>query len=134
MFDRELPQCVFARNAGASPEGQLDDDTIKLAQEPPIPRAIAPAVEDEEPASAEKGATPPLFMFSQQPTRERPRRARLLSRKRARDGEPKGAGKRANPALAKRARTGGSSEEKQQQPEKEGGASSPAAQHAKEIE
>ena len=40
----------------------------------------------------------------------------------------------ANPAFAKRPRTGGGCAEKQQQPEMEGGASSPAAQRAKEIE
>ena len=132
VFDHELPQCVFVRNVGMSPEGQLDGDTIKLAQELPIPHAITPAVEDEEPAPVEKGTTPPLFMFSQQPMCECPRCTRLLSRKRAGDGETEGAGKTANPAFAKRPRTGGSYAEKQQQPELEGGASSPATQHAKE--
>ena len=42
------------------------------------------------------------------------------------------AGKTANPAFAKRPRTGGSYAEKQQQPELEGGTSSPATQHAME--
>ena len=73
LFDHELPQCVFVRNVGMSPEGQLDDDTVNLAQELPVPHAVTPAVEDEEPAPVEKGTTPPLFMFSQQPICECPR-------------------------------------------------------------
>ena len=109
LFDHELPQCVFVRSVGMSPEGQLDDDTVNLAQELPIPHAVTPAVEDEVPAPVEKGTTPPLFMFSQQPICECPRCVRLLSRKRPRDGEPAGLGQAAHSASAKRAKTGTSS-------------------------
>jgi len=133
LFDHELPQCVFVRNVGMSPEGQLDDDTVNLAQELPIPHAVTPAVEDEETAPVEKGTTPPLFMFSQQPMCECPECTRLLLRKRPRDGEPKGLGRVVNLTPAKRARSGNGSSEEQQQPEEDGGTSSPANSTPKVI-
>ena len=132
LFDRELPQRVFIRDAGMSPEGQLDGDTVNLAQELPIPRAVTPAAEDEEPAPVEKGTAPPLFMFSQQPICERPRRVHLLSRKRSREDKPAGLGQAAEGAPAKRSRTGSSSSNgtRRQRPDGSGGTSSPAEQHA----
>ena len=123
----------FVRNVGMSPEGQLDDDTVNLAQELPIPHAVTPAVEDEETAPVEKGTTPPLFMFSQQPMCECPECTRLLLRKRPRDGEPKGLGRVVNLTPAKRARSGNGSSEEQQQPEEDGGTSSPANSTPKVI-
>ena len=57
----ELDGCLMVRNLRLSPEGQLDDEALKLAAILPIPRAVTVAVEDEQgPEDMEEDATPTL--------------------------------------------------------------------------
>ena len=50
-----------------SPEGQLDDEALKLAAILPIPRAATVAVEDEQGLEdTEASNTPPLFLYSEE--------------------------------------------------------------------
>ena len=57
----------MVRNLRLSPEGQLDDEALKLAAILPIPHAVTVAVEDEQgPEDMEVSNTPPLFLYSEE--------------------------------------------------------------------
>ena len=66
LLKDELNQCLLARNLRLSAEGQLDNDSLRIAVKLPIPHATTPAVEDATDGNPEEAAvTPPLFLFSQ---------------------------------------------------------------------
>ena len=63
----ELDGCLMARNLRLSPEGQLDDEALKLVAVLPIPRAVTIAAEDEQGIEdAEASNAPPLFLYSEE--------------------------------------------------------------------
>ena len=58
--------CLLS-NLRLSPEGQLDDEALKLAAILPIPHAVTVAVEDEQGLEdMETSNTPPLFLYSEE--------------------------------------------------------------------
>ena len=63
----ELDRCLMVRNVQLSPEGQLEDESLKLATSLPIPHAVTVTVEDETRLEeVDDLNTPPLFLYSQE--------------------------------------------------------------------